>query len=155
MTPGLSKNIRCHVWPYFLLTYKSLDQTSDHTWSGLLAWWLHLVILIFLRGLCGNIWVNILILLPLRVVKFEFMTLLEIQAYCHIWCKLLYSKHIPVITAKSPHDFHFGYCNQQILAAIKFGVSQNKVIWRLLNLASSRRPSMQCTIDVYIGGDKY
>ena len=26
--------------------------------------------------------------------------------------------------------------NQQILAAIKFGVSQNKVIWLLLNLAS-------------------
>ena len=36
--------------------------------------------------------------------------------------------------------------NQQILAAIKFDVSQNKVIWRLLNLASP--PSMQCTIDV-------
>ena len=32
--------------------------------------------------------------------------------------------------------------NQQILAAIKFGVSQNKVIWRLLNLAS---PSL-CTV---------
>ena len=45
--------------------------------------------------------------------------------------------------------------NQQILAAIKFGVSQNKVIWRVLNLASPRRPSMQCTIDVYVGGDKY
>ena len=45
--------------------------------------------------------------------------------------------------------------NQQILAAIKFGVSQNKVIWRLLNLASPGGPSMQCTIDVYIGGDKY
>ena len=32
---------------------------------------------------------------------------------------------------------HFGCntVNQQILAAIKFGVSQNKVIWRLLNLA--------------------
>ena len=40
--------------------------------------------------------------------------------------------------------------NQQILAAIKFGVSQNKVIWRLLNLASPRGPSMQCTIDVYV-----
>ena len=38
--------------------------------------------------------------------------------------------------------------NQQILAAIKFGVSQNKVIWRLLNLASPRGPSMQCTIDI-------
>ena len=45
--------------------------------------------------------------------------------------------------------------NQQILAAIKFGVSQNKVIWRLLNLASPRAQSMQCTIDVYVGGNKY
>ena len=45
--------------------------------------------------------------------------------------------------------------NQQILAAIKFGVSQNKVIWRRLNLASPRSPSMQCTIDVYVGGDKH
>ena len=45
--------------------------------------------------------------------------------------------------------------NQQILMAIKFGVSQNKVIWRLLNLASPNGPSMQCTIAVYIGGDKY
>ena len=45
--------------------------------------------------------------------------------------------------------------NQQILAAVKFGVSQNKVIWRLLNLASPRGLSMQCTIDVYFGGDKY
>ena len=45
--------------------------------------------------------------------------------------------------------------NQQILAAVKFGVSQNKVIWWLLNLASPRGPSMQCTIDVYVGGNKY
>ena len=45
--------------------------------------------------------------------------------------------------------------NQQILAAIKFGVSQNKVIWRLLNLASPRGPSLQCTIDVHVGGHKY
>ena len=37
--------------------------------------------------------------------------------------------------------------NQQILAAIKFGVSQNKVIWRLLNLASPRGPSMQLVYD--------
>ena len=28
--------------------------------------------------------------------------------------------------------------NQQILAAVKLGVSQNKVIWHLLNLASPR-----------------
>ena len=44
--------------------------------------------------------------------------------------------------------------NQQILAAIKFGVSQNKVIWRLLNLASLRGLSMQCTIDMYVGVDQ-
>ena len=42
--------------------------------------------------------------------------------------------------------------NQQILAAIKFGISQNKVIWWLLNLASPRGPSIQRTIDVYVGG---
>ena len=51
---------------------------------------------------------------------------------------------------------HFGCntVNQQILAAIKFGISQNKlVIWRLLNLASPSGPSMQCTIDVYFGSE--
>ena len=30
--------------------------------------------------------------------------------------------------------------NQQILAAIKFGVSQNKVIWRLIKVGVSPRP---------------
>ena len=34
--------------------------------------------------------------------------------------------------------------NQQILAAVKFAVSQNKVIWRLLNLASPRLCSVRC-----------
>ena len=47
------------------------------------------------------------------------------------------------------------YTVNQILVAIKFGASQNKVIWRPLNLASPRGPSMQCTIDIYIGSDKY
>ena len=45
--------------------------------------------------------------------------------------------------------------NQQILASMKFGVSQNKVIWRLLNLASPRGLSMQSTINVYFAGNKY
>ena len=36
--------------------------------------------------------------------------------------------------------------NQQILAAIKFGASQNKVTWRLLNLASPRGPSSLCSV---------
>ena len=50
---------------------------------------------------------------------------------------------------------HAHTVNQQILVAIKFGVSQDKGIWRLLNLASPRGPSMQFTIDVYICGNKY
>ena len=34
-------------------------------------------------------------------------------------------------------DMYFSVTvNQLILAAVKFGVSENKVIWRLLNLAS-------------------
>ena len=35
--------------------------------------------------------------------------------------------------------------NQQILEAIKFGVSQNKVIWQLLKLASPRLCSVRST----------
>ena len=31
MTPGLSKDIRCQVRPYFFKTSESLDQTSGHT----------------------------------------------------------------------------------------------------------------------------
>ena len=45
--------------------------------------------------------------------------------------------------------------NQQILAAIKFGVSQNKVIWQLLNLASPRLYSVRSTSLAYVGSDKY
>ena len=45
--------------------------------------------------------------------------------------------------------------NQQILAAIKFGVSQNKVIWRLLNLASPRLCSARSTYDHVCWRDKY
>ena len=45
--------------------------------------------------------------------------------------------------------------NQQILAAIKFGVSQNKVIWRLLNLASPRLCSVRSTYDHVCWRDIY
>ena len=45
--------------------------------------------------------------------------------------------------------------NQQILAAIKFDVSQNKVIWRLLNLASPHLRSVRSTYDHVYWRDKY
>ena len=63
--------------------------------------------------------------------KEGYYVLLELE-----WCMIELSKQYLL----------FYTVNQQILAAIKFGVSQNKVIWRLLNLASP--PSMQCTINV-------
>ena len=67
MTPGLSKDIQCHVWPHFFWNCKSPDQTLGHTWNWVSAWWLRMVSSIFLRGLCGYIWDNILTLSPLRV----------------------------------------------------------------------------------------
>ena len=68
MTPGLSRDIRCHVWPYFskLANHQIRHQPIR---SGLSVWWLHMVTLIFLRGLCGYVWVNVLTLPPLRVTR--------------------------------------------------------------------------------------
>ena len=45
MTPGLSKDIQCHLWLCF-------SKLANHQirWS---AWWLHMVTLIFNRALCG------------------------------------------------------------------------------------------------------
>ena len=65
MTPGLSKDIRCHVWPYFL--WASANQQIRHEAThkvGSQPGDLHMIISIFLRALCGYIWVNILTLSP-------------------------------------------------------------------------------------------
>ena len=66
--PGLSKDnvIQCHVGQY---SFVSPNQTSGHTKS----WAVSLVIaadhLIFLRCLCGCVWVNIFTLAPPRVLS--------------------------------------------------------------------------------------
>ena len=60
MTPGISKDIRCRVWPYFLkLTYNEIGHQATQ-WSGLSAWCLHMVTSIFLWGVSEYIWSNIL-----------------------------------------------------------------------------------------------
>ena len=66
MTPGLSKDIQCPVWPHFFQTCKLPGQTAGPTLSGPSAWWLHIVTFIFLRGLCGYVWVNILTVSPTK-----------------------------------------------------------------------------------------
>ena len=97
MTPGLSKDIRCHVWPYFFWTCKSPDQTLGHTERGLSAWWLHMVTLIFLRGLCGYVWVNILTLSPQRVMMIQ-------TSYCSL--KPLWSGMGEVVPARTSPTLH-------------------------------------------------
>ena len=57
--------------------------------------------------------------------------------------------HIPLKSSKI-----YDTVNQQILAAIKFGVSQNKVIWQLLNLVSPRLCGVRSTYDHVFWRDK-
>ena len=72
MTPGHSKSIRCHtsIWPYSFLCLQITRSDIRSHLKGAVS----LVIadghLIFLRGLCGYVWFNILTLSPLRVMSF-------------------------------------------------------------------------------------
>ena len=64
MTSGLSKNIWCHVWPYyFLFLHIIRSDIRSHV-----KWAISMVIvddhLIFLRVFCAYVWVNIFILSP-------------------------------------------------------------------------------------------
>ena len=75
MTPGLRKDIWFHIWPRsFLCMRITRSDIRLHV-----KWAVSLVIadgwLIFLRGLCGYVWVNILTLSPPRVTDLD----------CNIW----------------------------------------------------------------------
>ena len=60
MTPGLSKDIGVMYNHTFLNLQITRSDIRPHIkWS---VWWLHMISLIFLRGLCGYIWVTILTL---------------------------------------------------------------------------------------------
>ena len=66
MTPGLSKDIPCHAWPYTFLRLQIIRLDIRKYVKQAVS----LVIadghLVFLRGLCGHVWVNILTLPPWR-----------------------------------------------------------------------------------------
>ena len=67
MTPGLGKDIRAmydHNGILFLNLQNTISYIRPLLQSGLSAWWLHMVTLIFLRGLCEYVPVNILTLSP-------------------------------------------------------------------------------------------
>ena len=59
MTPGLSEDIQCHVWPYsFLGLQITKVDISPQIKNGLSTWWPQMATVIFLTGLCGCVWVN-------------------------------------------------------------------------------------------------
>ena len=115
MTPGLSKDIRCHVWPYFLSTCKS-DIRPHIKWAVSLVN-LHMATSISRQGLCGYIWVIILILSPQRGCNFKeggfhrtviirIMEVNGVQDVCLLgsstlmevhWCKLITA--VPLLPA--------------------------------------------------------
>ena len=102
-----------------------------------LQWWLHVL----------NGWTTISITNPkLRNnLLLQSATSLMHQTKVNVaWVWAWIHNYTTGIATNSAHSA--ATVNQKILAAIKFGVSQNKVTWRLLNLAFP--PSMQCTINV-------
>ena len=60
MIPGLSKDIRCHVWPYFFINLQIARSDIRPHIKWLSVWCLHMVTSIFLWGVSGYIWINIL-----------------------------------------------------------------------------------------------
>ena len=64
MTPGLRKDIQCHDHTFYKQVQISRSDIRPHiNWVVSLVI-LHMVTSIFLRALCGYIWVNILTLSP-------------------------------------------------------------------------------------------
>ena len=59
-TPDLSKDIRCHERPYSFYAFKPPDHARDYVQIGLSACVIADDHLLFLRGLCGYIWVSII-----------------------------------------------------------------------------------------------
>ena len=82
ITPGLSKDIQCHVWPYtFLCLQKSPCQTSGHTSHGLSAFVIADDQLIFLRGLCYIGRKSGMISFPIR----DLQSLSSLLLCSHLW----------------------------------------------------------------------
>ena len=90
LTPGLSKDIQCHAWPYpfaMLANHQIGHQTTSKI-SCQSAWWLQKVTLMFLRGLCTHIrlhnmhkspWWQLLIEV-LHLILYEEMTVISQQS---------------------------------------------------------------------------
>ena len=84
----------------FFLTGKSPGQTSGHTYSWLSVWWMHMVTLIFIGGLCGYIWVNMLTLSPPWEVAVSWLS-------SDYWSQDTYSNSCPNKDLDKPNvDFY-------------------------------------------------
>ena len=77
--PQWGHSVSCMTILFQNLQITRSDIRSHTKWLS--AWWLHMVTSVFLRGLCGYIWVNILTVSPLRVI------MLVSQAIWIYWTK--------------------------------------------------------------------
>ena len=70
LTPGLSKDFQCHVWPYYFCICEIIQVGHQATSEkGGQPGDLQIATLIFLKGLFGYVWVNILTLSCERLCK--------------------------------------------------------------------------------------
>ena len=67
MTPGVSVRIFGVTYDHTFLNLQIIIIHHATRKVGGQTWWLHMTTLIFLRDLCGYVWVNILSLSPSRV----------------------------------------------------------------------------------------
>ena len=73
-SPSVSKDIQCHARRSHFNANKSPEQTSLPNWleqNRLSTWWLQVDTPIFLKGLRGHVWANILTFPYLRVQRRE------------------------------------------------------------------------------------
>ena len=130
MTPGLTKDIWCHVWPYsFLCLQITRSDTRPHA-----KWAVSLVIadghLIFLSGFCWYVWVNRLTINPkgtcgntVQEIRFtENKTRHQLPQIPHTGCRwlwlmdpitVLYHDTLHNKTTKQKHVVHkekYYYC---------------------------------------------
>ena len=126
---GFNKGIQCNYYQFFskLANHHIRHQATQ---SGLSAWWLHIVTLIFFRGLCGYVWVNILTLSPPRGLRIRVCLLMLCNilftaqkcnlSYCITMCSSQYRR---LLARCSLFDFS-QYRIKLVKVGNNFGVGQ-------------------------------
>ena len=127
MTPGLSNGIQRHVWPHFSeLANRQIRHQATHK---------------VFRGLCGYVWVNMLILSPLRVMCLqggeEYVTSWSLSAGI-LNILIIYTKHHTTyssrwLTCAIPPEYSILQCGYSLplLDSFQFLLRKNQLAGNL------------------------